>query len=716
VTTSAVNTGVGPLLRALCAFQAEGKTDGQLLKQFLSCRDEAAFAALVCRHGTMVFSVCRRVLGNVSDAEDAFQAVFLVLARKAASLVTRPVLGDWLHGVARRTALSARRTAARRRMQEQKMAQPEIPAAEARNDWLPLLDEELSRLPPKYRQPIVLCDLEGRTRKEAARQLGIPEGTVATRLARGRSLLARRLTRRGVVVSGTVLAAGLAGQASPGVAAPVVTATIQAATFYAAKRAAAPGLISAEVTLLTEGVLKAMLIGKLKRMTVELAIVGILAFGVGLLGYHPALGQVLGQEKREPGDQTRLRVSPEVAAQLGIRTAEAVPRGGKPRVLRQVGTLNFDTDRVFVVRSRFPGEVVEIGAIKDGETTRSLRYGDKVKKGQLLAVLWSRELGERKAAFVDALCKLDLSRATLERMRKLADQGVIAAATMNSAEKQVQTDANAVLTAERTLIMWKFSHEEIKDLKAEADRIAKNAGKRDAKKEAARWARVEIRAPADGTVIEKNAHFGELVDNNNAALFRIADLSRLQIWVHPPEEYLSDIREGLKKGKKLKWQIRFQSEPPNTPPLELDIVQIVPSLATKQHNPMVIGYLDNPEEGKYLVGQFVTATILMPPLPGPDPNKPAAPAHEVTVPASALVEQGGAAFVLVQPDPKKLVFEERRLLVVRRGSDVVHLRARLTPEEERQGLQILRPGEQVVTTGAIELKAALDDRKAKDKR
>jgi RNA polymerase sigma factor (sigma-70 family) len=705
VTTSRTNPGVGPLLRVLDAFQAEGKTDGQLLREFLARRDEAAFAVLVRRHGPMVYGVCRRVLGNVSDAEDAFQAVFLVLARKAASLAARPVVGDWLHGVARRTALSARRTDARRRAREQKMARPEIQAAEERNDWMPLLDEELGRLPPIYQQTLILCDLEGKTRKEAARQLGIPEGTVATRLTRGRSLLARRLARRGVEVSGVTLATVLGGETSSGVAAPLVAATTRAATFATTGGAVSSGLISARVALLTEGVLKAMLLSKLTRMTLAVMLVAILALGAGLLDYHPALGRPLGQERR--GNE--LRVSPEIAAHLGVRTVEATSRGGKPLVLRQVGTLNFDNDVLFSVRSRFPGEVTAIAKVKDGEKTRPLRYGDKVKKGQLLAVLTSRDLGERKAALVDALCKLHLSQATLDRLRKLWEEGALPKAALNGAEKQLQADANARLTAERTLRMWKVTDEEVQELRHEIDHILKNAGKRDAKKEA-RWARVEIRAPADGTVVEKNAHVGDVHYAGSAPLFKIADLSRLQIHVHPPEEYLSLIREGLKPGKQLKWQISFPSDPSNTPPLELNIHQIAPGPDSPR--PMLIGFLDNPE-GKYLIGQFVSAAIH---LTGQEPNKAAPPANEVTVPASALVEQAGAAFVLVQLDLKKPVFEERRVVVVRRGSDVVHVRSRLNAEQERQGFQIVRPGEQVVTAGAIELKAALDDLKSKDNR
>ena len=153
-------------------------------------KDEAAFEALVRRHGPMVLGVCRRVLRNHHDAEDAFQATFLVLVRKAASIVPREMVANWLYGVAYRTALKARSMIARQRVRERQVTEmPEPEAAEPDDCWRdlqPLLDQELSRLPDKYRVPIVLCDLEGKTGKEAARQLGWPEGTVASRLARGR--------------------------------------------------------------------------------------------------------------------------------------------------------------------------------------------------------------------------------------------------------------------------------------------------------------------------------------------------------------------------------------------------------------------------------------------------------------------------------------------------------------------------------------------------
>ena len=247
------------------------------------------------RHGPMVWGVCRRVLRNHHDAEDAFQATFLVLVRKAASIASRELLANWLYGVAHQTALKARATAAKRKGRERQVTEMPEPAVTQQDLWRdlqPLLDEELSRLPDKYRGVIVLCDLEGKTRKEAARQLGCPEGTVAGRLARARTMLAKRLTRRGVALSGGALAAVLSQQAaSAGVPASVVASTIKAASLLAAGKAAATGAISVKVAALTEGVMKAMLLTKLKAVIAVVLILGFVATGATVLTCRTAAGQ-----------------------------------------------------------------------------------------------------------------------------------------------------------------------------------------------------------------------------------------------------------------------------------------------------------------------------------------------------------------------------------------------------------------------------------------
>jgi RNA polymerase sigma factor (sigma-70 family) len=241
-----------------------------LLEDYLRRREEAALAALVRRHGPMVWGVCRRVLRNYHDAEDAFQATFLVLVSKAASVVPREMVVNWLYGVAHQTARKARATTARRGARERQVIQMPEPAAtdpELWDDLQPLLEQELGGLPDIYRVAIVQCDLEGKTRKEAARRLGVPEGTLAARLARGRRMLAKRLARHGLEVSGGSLVAVLAQNAAlAGVPTSLVCSTIKAASLFAVGQVAA-GVVSAKVSGPAEGVLKTMMLTKVKIVT-----------------------------------------------------------------------------------------------------------------------------------------------------------------------------------------------------------------------------------------------------------------------------------------------------------------------------------------------------------------------------------------------------------------------------------------------------------------
>lgn len=291
--TSPTISALKGLHRALRLQEVAGLTDGQLLGCFLEERDEAAFAALVKRHGPMVWGVCHRLLGY-QDAEDAFQATFLVLFRKAAAIVPRERVASYLYGVAHQTALHARRSTARRRARERQvmeMPEAEVVPQEIWHDLQPLLDQELSRLPDRYRSVILLCDLEGRTRKEAARQLGVPEGTVAGWIARARRMLARRLTQHGVTVTGGALATLLAqNAASAQVPAAVMSSTLRTTGLLISGQAAA-GALSARAASLAEGVLKTMLLTKLKIATTLLVAVSLIVPATTLLGHKIAAGQ-----------------------------------------------------------------------------------------------------------------------------------------------------------------------------------------------------------------------------------------------------------------------------------------------------------------------------------------------------------------------------------------------------------------------------------------
>jgi RNA polymerase sigma factor (sigma-70 family) len=245
----------------------------------------------------MVWGVCRRNLANHDDAEDAFQATFLVFLRKSASIRSRELLANWLYRVAYKTAGKARQMAAKRRTREEQVeVMPEPPVQPPYEDEFgpelrEQLDQELSRLPDKYRIAIVLCDLQGRSRPEVAQELRLPEGTVGSRLARGRALLAKRLARRGLTLAATSFAAVCSQQAaSSAVPVALLTNTIEATSLLAAGHAVAAGLISNQVTPLTEGVLQALAVAKHKTVGV-VVVLAALVLGGGAFAYHRVAGQ-----------------------------------------------------------------------------------------------------------------------------------------------------------------------------------------------------------------------------------------------------------------------------------------------------------------------------------------------------------------------------------------------------------------------------------------
>jgi RNA polymerase sigma factor (sigma-70 family) len=283
--------------------EAADLDDGQLLERFLAQRDEAAFEALLRRHGPMVLGVCRRLLRDPHDTEDAFQATFLVLLRKATSLRKRGLVANWLYGVAYRTALKARAQAARRRTHTQLLAGE--PTVEPDSDILwkdlrPVLDEEVQRLPAKYRLPVVLCYLEGKTFEQAAQQLGWPAGTVSGRLARARQLLRTRLTRRGVGMAGGLLGLPLSQTASEAMPSQLLAATVRAALALAARRAAAEFAVPTSVITLMEGVLHAMFMTKLKITATGLLLVAVIGGGAGFITYPGVAAQSPNQVENTP--------------------------------------------------------------------------------------------------------------------------------------------------------------------------------------------------------------------------------------------------------------------------------------------------------------------------------------------------------------------------------------------------------------------------------
>jgi RNA polymerase sigma factor (sigma-70 family) len=295
---------------ALIDPRMRGFADEELLGYFLDRRDESAFEVLMHRHGPMVLDVCRGVLGGGADVEDAFQATFLILAQKAASVRKAPSLGSWLHGVAYRVSLRVRTEAATRRKHEARAPVRQVRDADdlSWREVRAVVHEELGGLPERYRAPLVLCYLESATQEAAAGQLGLARSTLKERLERGRALLRARLVRRGLGPEALVVLSAWPAAAA-GMSASLLSSTARAASLFGADRAAAEGLVSAQAAAVTQGVLKMMFLSKLTGAAAVLLGVSILTAGLGMgvyacraeAGEHPGAAQAQQAEGAPPG-------------------------------------------------------------------------------------------------------------------------------------------------------------------------------------------------------------------------------------------------------------------------------------------------------------------------------------------------------------------------------------------------------------------------------
>jgi RNA polymerase sigma factor (sigma-70 family) len=373
VPLGAVVRGLG---RIFGAGTVAGLSEGQLLDRFLGRRDEAAFEALVARFGPMVLSVCRGLLRDEHDADDAFQATFLVLVKKGHTLRDKARLGNWLYGVAHRVASKARAQAARRRAREGSRdgeppdvadtPDPRPPRPDALDDLGPL-HEELARLPGRYREPVVLCYLQGQTHEEAARDLGCPVGTVKGRLSRARRLLHDRLVRRGVALGGGSALLALSRRARAAVPEALIRQTVKAAAL-AAGRGALAGTVPAGVAALAEGVMQSMGIAKLKLVAVAAVALGVVATGAGFAaqGFGGQGGPIARAKEGDPptGPQAEVSKAPTVVKTAGPDPGEGdanpfgegsrgpgEPRSAGPSVKTEAGA-----------SSPFPG--LQVGAVE----------------------------------------------------------------------------------------------------------------------------------------------------------------------------------------------------------------------------------------------------------------------------------------------------------------------------------------------------------------
>jgi RNA polymerase sigma factor (sigma-70 family) len=428
MATANLNTFLHHLTRQMAAEALADQSDQQLIEKALAGRDEAVFRAIVRRHGAMVYRVCLRVLRHDQDAEDAFQATFLVLAGRLGSVRKHTSLASWLHGVARRVALQARDRVLTRRRHEQEAAAPRdtSPDDAASGDVREVLDAELARLPEKWRLPLILCYLEGRTQDEAAGLLGWSKNTLRNRLGEARDALGRRLRQRGIAWSAALSAVLLSDCVAPAALPPeLVSSTVQAAARVAAGQTAGEA-VSAQAAALTEGVVKPMFLTKLNTAMAGLLVLGALAVGAGISPHSPGGAARAGQPESPPAREKAAAPRAGVDLTKVDRTIRKEPvYAGKPRyALLVLGAkaeqrmwLVIDTkaQTLYVDRNgngdlTEKGERVAVAKIDENEFLQFdagaiLDDGGKVKHSELIVYQYfARQYGR----LVNTVCVMDV--------------------------------------------------------------------------------------------------------------------------------------------------------------------------------------------------------------------------------------------------------------------------------------------------------------------
>jgi RNA polymerase sigma factor (sigma-70 family) len=315
------------------------RPDSDLLRAFLMQSDQAAFSAIVKRHGPLVLGVCRRTLHQLQDAEDAFQGTFLILARQAGSIRKAESLASWLHGVAYRMSRAVRRAAARRRKHEGRAPArpaPNPPWTVAWQEVQLVVDEETQRLPALYREAFILCCLENRSCADVARNLGQNEATIRGRVGRARRQLQKRLAKRGISLAAVLSIVSLGTKTgTAGVPAALVQRTVQAALAWSQHRAAI-GLVSADVAALVRGVTRAMVYTKLKIATSVILVLGAGSAGFGALR-RPVPARTTATPENRIEEQagltapTQTRPARPAAPELENRSAKPTDAATNPR-------------------------------------------------------------------------------------------------------------------------------------------------------------------------------------------------------------------------------------------------------------------------------------------------------------------------------------------------------------------------------------------------
>ncbi|MFT3878137.1 MAG: sigma-70 family RNA polymerase sigma factor [Gemmatales bacterium] len=376
---------------------SDSPNDGELLRRFVANRDEAAFAGMVHRHGVMVLQTCHRVIGHAADAEDAFQATFLVLLRKANKVRTSESLAPWLHSVAHRCALAQRRKLARYRRRETAL-QSDVqvsrePATE--RDWIPYLDHEIERLPAMHRDAVVLCELQGKDRKEAAVLLGVAEGTLSSRLANARKKLAKRLSKRGLLslaALGSWAAFHSPSHAAASDAFVQKTLSLTATGFTKASPSVSPA-----VEAIAQGAMKSMFLSKAKTLGFLLAGYCCLTTGIWYLG---------ATEKPDIDSKTPTIVNPsQLSKSLDGETFDGKLLSGQWETTKNDGvkvTLEFLKENKMVVNYELKGQMVRLEGDykleKDQFTWSLVRISDGLKVERPLKII---TLAEKEAILLD---------------------------------------------------------------------------------------------------------------------------------------------------------------------------------------------------------------------------------------------------------------------------------------------------------------------------
>ena len=398
-------------------------------------------------------------------------------------------------------------------------------------------------------------------------------------------------------------------------------------------------------------------------------------------------------------EATVLELSEETAKSMGLKTTTVtIPQFS--RKLRLRGSLAIDPNRMSHVHARFPGQVVELATVKGMQSmqslpiippARALQNFDEVKQGAPMAIIWSKDQGEKKSELWESLIKLHTNKITLNKLKTLSKDGGIANRELREKNLEVEQGEIAVFTAEATLRAYQVSEEEIEQIKTTAKKMRiQDSGEKESqvldKAYSADWPRVIVTAPISGVIVDKGVSSNEIVDAN-ASLFKIADLTVLTVWLHLYEEDLPALEE---LAKPLKAQLKVPAHP-EIGELEAEMDRFSPMIDPNEHMALLIGTVKNPDR-KLLANQFVTAEIGLPAEPG-----------VVQIPTKAVIDFGAEAIVFVQRPGSKPTFDRRRVKIVHRYFDFVQIRSTLTDEQKSQGLNEVHEGESVIVGGILEL-------------